>query len=310
MINKAVTVSGPGGPEVVGVADLPAREPGPGEVRIRVAAAAVNPTDVATVRGGLLGDLPTPWVPGMDAAGHIEAIGPDVDRFAVGDAVMAACLPGRPEGGAQQTLLVVPAASVVAIPEGATLEEAATLPMNGLTAILALDLLDLPAGATLAITGAAGLVGYLAAVLGAERGLRVIGDAAPADEVVLRAAGAEIVRRSDDFAAAVRAVVPEGVDAVLDTALLHERALGAIRDGGQIAVMRLWPGPAERDIEIRKVLVHERIEDTAGLELLRELASRGRIRLRVAATYAPEQAAEAQERHEAGGVRGRLVLTF
>jgi NADPH:quinone reductase-like Zn-dependent oxidoreductase len=311
MENKAVGINGAGGPEMVAVIDRETREPGPGEVLIRVRAAAISPTDVATVRGGLLGDLPTPWTPGMDAAGHVEAVGPGVERLAVGDAVMATCFPGRPEGGAQQNLLIVPEAGAVPIPEDSTLEEASTLPMNGLTAILALDMLDLPKGGTLAITGAAGLVGYLATAIAKERGLRVIAQAKPEDEDALRAAGAEtIVPRSADFSAAVREVVPDGVDAVLDTALLHEDALGAIRDGGQIAVMRLWGGPTERDIEIQKVLVNERLEDTAGLEYLRKLVADGRVQLRVADTYPPERAAEAQERMLEGGIRGRLVLTF
>jgi NADPH:quinone reductase-like Zn-dependent oxidoreductase len=311
MENKAVGIKGAGGPEMVEVVDAPTREPGPGEVLIRVSAAAISPTDVATVRGGLLGDLPTPWIPGMDAAGKVEAAGAGVERLSVGDAVMATCFPGRPDGGAQQTLLVVPEASATAIPEGSSLEEASTLPMNGLTAILALDMLDLPEGGTLAITGAAGLVGYFATVIAKERGIRVIAEAKPEDEAALSAAGAEsFVPRGGDFAAAVREIVPDGVDAVLDTALLHEDVLGAIRDGGQIAVMRLWGGSADRDIAIRKVLVNERLEDTASLEYLRGLVASGRIDLRVADTYSPEQAAEAQERMLAGGIRGRLVLTF
>ena len=82
----------------------------------------------------------------MDAAGTIESVGPGVDRLAVGDRVMAAVTPRRPEGGAQAELLVVPAASVVPIPDGASLEQAATLPMNGLTAMRGLELLALRRG--------------------------------------------------------------------------------------------------------------------------------------------------------------------
>ena len=118
---RAVVITEPGDPDVLEVADRPAREPGAGEVRIAVKAAAVNPTDIGLRQRGGGPDLPAPWVPGMDAAGVVESVGPDVDRLAVGDEVMAAVSPRRPEGGAQQELLVVPAASVVPIPDGATL---------------------------------------------------------------------------------------------------------------------------------------------------------------------------------------------
>jgi NADPH:quinone reductase len=224
---------------------------------------------------------------------------------------MAVVTPRRPDGGAQVELLTVPEASVVRVPDGASLEQASTLPMNGLTAILGLDMLDLPQGATLAVTGAAGLLGTYVVILAKERGLRVIADAKPEDEAAVRTAGAdEVVPRSDDFSGAVRAVAPDGVDAVYDCALLHEDCLGAIRDGGQIAVVRGWGGPTDRDIAIQKVMVMERLEDTDGLELLRRLASEGRIPLRVAGTYPPAQAGEAQAKMDAGGVRGRLLITF
>jgi NADPH2:quinone reductase len=129
---RAVGITAAGGPEVLEVINRPEREPGAGEVRIAVRAAAVNPTDIGMRQVGA-GKLPAPWTPGMDAAGVIESVGPEVGRLTVGQEVMAAVTPRRPEGGAQVELLVVPAASVVAIPTGATLEQASTLPMNGLT---------------------------------------------------------------------------------------------------------------------------------------------------------------------------------
>ena len=105
----------------------------------------MNPTDCG-LRARGIDDLPPPWTPGMDAAGTIESVGPGVTRLAVGDRVMATVMPRRADGGAQAELLVVPAASVVAVPEGASLAEAATLPMNGLTAMRGLELLDLEGG--------------------------------------------------------------------------------------------------------------------------------------------------------------------
>jgi NADPH:quinone reductase-like Zn-dependent oxidoreductase len=225
---------------------------------------------------------------------------------------MAAVSPRRPEGGAQAQLLVVPAASVVRIPDGADLGQAATLPMNGLTAMIGLDVLALSEGDTLAVSGGAGLLGSYVIGLARERGLRVIADAKPEDEELVRAFGANIVvARSDDFPRAVRDVAPEGVAAVYDTALLNRAALGAIRDGGGLAVVRGWDdGDAGRGIGIVAVMVATALQRTDWLEHLRALASDGRLALRVAGRYTPEQAADAHRVMEAGGLRGRALIVF
>lgn len=293
------------------VVERPVREPGPGEVRLAVGAAAVNPTDIVLRERGAE-DLEPPWVPGMDAAGTVESVGDGVGRFVAGDAVMAALSPRRPEAGAQAELLVVPAASVVAIPDGATMEQASTLPMNGLTALLALKLLDLREGQTLAVSGGAGLLASYAIPLAKARGLRVLADATPEDEALVRSFGADVVLpRGDGFPAAVREQAPGGADGFLDTALLGRSAFPAIRDGGAIAVVRGWKdGEAERGIEIRQVWVGTVLERTDWLEQLRELASQGTLQLRVAATYPPEGAADAHRLMEAGGLRGRAVIVF
>ena len=308
---RAVGIPEAGGPEVLAVIDRPVREPAEGEVRIAVAAAAVNPTDIGLRAMGVDGIDP-PWTPGMDASGTIESVGPGVDRVAVGDEVMAAVSPRRPEGGAQAALLVVPAASVVRIPDGATLEEAATLPMNGLTAMRGLELLDLADGDTLAVAGGAGLLASYVIGLAHERGLRVIADAKAGEEELVRGFGADaVVARSDDFAGAVRGVEPDGVAGVYDTALLNDAAFGAIRDGGGLVVVRGWQGgEAPRGIQVHPVFVREVLERTEWLDELRRLASEGRLQLRVAARFAPEDAAEAHRLMDAGGLRGRALITF
>jgi NADPH2:quinone reductase len=132
--------------------------------------------------------------------------------------------------------VVAPAASVVAIPAGAGLEQAATLPMNGLTALRGLEMLGLAAGDTLAVTGAAGLLGASVIRLAREQGRRVIADAAPADEDLVRSVAPDvIVSRSDDFAAAVRAVVPGGVAGVRRAYRAPGRGAFAARTGGRSA---------------------------------------------------------------------------
>ena len=309
---RAVVITEPGGLEVLGVADRAVRDAGPDEVRIAVRAAAVNPTDIGLRERGAGDGSPPPWVPGMDAAGVIESVGEGVDRLSVGEQVMAAVSPRRPEGGAQAELVVIPAASVVPIPDGVTLQQAATLPMNGLTAHRGLQLLGLGAGQTLAVSGGAGLLASYVIALAKVRGLRVIADARPADQELVRSFGADVVvPRGEGFSAAVREAAAGGVDGLFDTALLGRAAFPAIRDGGAMAVVRGWDeSTPERGIEIRQIAVVSVLERTDWLQELRELASDGRIAPRVAGEYAPEQAAEAQRLMAAGGLRGRAVIVL
>jgi NADPH:quinone reductase-like Zn-dependent oxidoreductase len=313
---RAIGIPRFGGPEVLEVVDRESREPRAGEVRIRVAAAAVNPTDITTRDGTAAAayrDVPFPIVPGMDAAGTVDAVGPGVSRLAVGEEVMAAVLPRRPgpDGGAQAELIVVPEASAVPLPEGATLLQAATLPMNGLTATHALDLLSVPAGGTLLITGGAGHLSALTIPLAKERGLRVLADARADEHALVAGYGADdVLERGDGLAERVRRLVPDGVDAVLDAAVLGAEIYPAVRDGGGYAAVRGFRGETERGIVPHAVWVAERLEDTDALLHLRELAGAGRLPLTVAGTLPPEDAAEAHRRMEAGGVRGRLLIVF
>jgi NADPH:quinone reductase len=311
---RAVGVTEFGGPEALHVVELPEPQAGPGEVRIRVRAAAVNPTDTlirSGARARQLKDIPPPYVPGMDVAGVLDQIGQGVATdLRAGDRVMAIVVPFASHG-AYSELVVVPAESVARVPAGATDAEAATLPMNGLTVRLALDVLDLQPGQTLAVTGAAGAVGGYAVQLGKAAGLRVIADAGPGDEQLVKKLGADvIVPRGDDFGARVRAVAPQGADAVIDGALLDHLAIPAVRDGGRVATVRGFQGTEERGTICHPVLVRSYAREGAKLDELRQQAEGGQLTLRVAATLPAEQAAEAHRRLEAGGVRGRLVLEF
>ena len=118
-------------------------------------------------------------------------------------------------------------------------------------------------------------------------------------------------RAASGLTAAVRALAPDGVDAMFDCALLGIGAFDAVRDGGQVAVVRGWDSSdAGRGIEIREVWVRDVLERTEWLEDLRALASDGRLSLRVAGQYPPERAAEAQRAMDAGGLRGRALIIF
>jgi len=311
LTGKAITYRAPGGYEVIEISERTVRAPREGEVRISVKAAAVNPTDIGLRERGIPGQSWT-VVPGMDAAGIVESVGPGVRRMQAGQRVMAAVMPRRAEGGAQAEHILVPEASVVLIPDGASLAQASTLPMNGLTALRALELAGLAKGQFLAVSGGAGLLAHYAIVLAKRQGYTVIADAKADEADLVRSYGANVViERGSAFAAAIRREVPDGVHALLDTALLAESSFGAIRDGGIYVPVRGWGGePAERGIRILPVLVSEVLERTEWLELLRGLAAAGDITLRVTGEYAPARVADAQRALAAGGLRGRAVITF
>ena len=303
-----------GGPEALQVVDLPEVDAGPGEVRMRVHAAAVNPTDTYVRNGDRAEALrrdPPPYIPGMDAAGVIDEIGAGVETgLVVGDAVMAMVVPSGSHGAYRESI-VLAADAVARAPAGASHAEAATLPMNGLTARRTLDQLALRPGQTVAVTGAAGCYGGYVVQLAKADGLRVIGDASPADTALVRDLGADIVvPRGDDIAAQIRAVAPEGVDGLADGAVQNELAVGAVRDGGAFASVRGWRGTGEREIAFHRTMVTRYDRRVDLLDRLREQTEAGQISLRVAATYAPEQAWEAHRRLEAGGTRGRCVIVF
>jgi NADPH2:quinone reductase len=160
---RAVGVLEYGGPDALCLLELPDPETGSGAVRIRVHAAAVNPTDTLA-RNGARAEAqraasPPPYVPGMDAAGVVEEIGEGVRTdLKPGDHVMAIVVPVGAHG-AYSERVVVPVESVARVPAGRSAVEACTLPMNGLTACQALDALELEAGDTIAVTGAAGAFG-------------------------------------------------------------------------------------------------------------------------------------------------------
>lgn len=196
---RAVVVTEYGGPQVLQQVDTEEPHAGPGRLRIRVYAATVNPAD-ALLRIGDIDDalrasaLSPPYRPGMEVAGLVDEIGPGTSTgVRVGDRVMAIIMPIDDSGGAYAEYVVVDVDQVVVAPAGSSHAEAATLPMNGLTARRALDVLDLAPGETVAVTGAAGAVGGYAVQLAKADGLRVVADAAPADEQL-----AESARRRRD----------------------------------------------------------------------------------------------------------------
>ncbi|MDT7678666.1 MAG: hypothetical protein QOD82_6568 [Pseudonocardiales bacterium] len=316
---RAVVVRTYGGPEALEIEELPLPVPGPGQIRIRVRAAAVNPVDVFVRSGiaalaGMLPDRAGVGI-GWDVAGEVDAVGPALvaaassagAAFAVGDRVVG--LSDRldvPTAG-YADYLVLDADSVAAAPRDVSFEAAATLPLNGLTAAQALAGLGLRAGRTLLVTGAAGAVGGYAVELAVAAGLRVVAAASERDRELVLGFGAELfVPREAELGAAVRALVPGGVDGVLDAATIGVRAHDALRGGGSFAsVTGPATPPALRGTRVHTVFVRA---DGRQLAELVALVEAGTLTLRVAETFPLEKAASAHHRFAEGAVRGRLVL--
>ena len=311
---RAVGLTVHGGPEVLEVVDLPEIHAGLGQVRLRVHAATINPTDVMTRNGSRAEQQkadPPPYVPGMDVAGIVDEVGADVSTgVKIGDTVMGMVVTKGSHGGYREQI-VLDAKSVVLAPAGKSHAEAATLPMNGLTARRSLDLLGLSPGQIVAVTGAAGCYGGYVIQIAKADDLTVVADASEADEELVKSLGADIiVRRGEEMADRIREHFPDGVDGLADGAVLKELAIPAVRDGGAFTSVRGYQGDGQRNITFTTTFVREYDGEFEKLDRLRQLAEKGAITLRVAKTYAPDQAPEAHRRLEAGGTRGRLVIDF
>ncbi|MES9519003.1 NADP-dependent oxidoreductase [Streptomyces capoamus] len=293
---RAAVVRSFGGPEAVEIAEVAVPEPGARQVRIKVAAGALNPVD-AGVRAGFFGGAGKTLGLGWDVAGTVDAVG-SAAAWQIGDPVVALVAGVAAPLGAHAEYVVVATDAAAKAPATVDAVHAGTLPLNGLTALQALGLLDLAPGQSLLVTGAAGAVGGFAVQLAAHRGIEVTGQARAGDEELVRSLGAA------RFTA--EGVEPGSVDAVLDAAVLGGAALEWVRDGGAYVGVR--PGAFPEPVRGVRTGAVEVAADGAGLAELVRLVDEGVLTLRVAETYALAEAAEAHTRLAAGGVRGRLVL--
>ena len=298
---RTAVVRNPAGPDSIEIIDVPVVEPGPGEVRVRIAAAPVNPVDLA-VAGGLFHDMGLVDQPertglGWDLAGTIVATGSGVD-LAVGTRVAGLVDGFDRDFGTYAEQLVVQAAALAVVPDGLDLVAASTVPLNGLAAAQIVDLLgDAPNDANrLLVTGAAGAVGAYVASLAQDHGWQVTGLARAEDETFVRGLGADFTTHAEP-----------GWDAVADAAVLQERGLALVRDGGAFVGVQPSAEPAtERGITVDAVVTHP---DGPRLgELLTRTAS-GELPTRVHAVVPLDQVADVHRAVAKGGVRGRYVLT-
>lgn len=297
---RTAVVRKPEGPDSIEIIDVPIVEPGPGEVRIKVAAAPVNPVDLAVAAGVFHGmglvNQPERTGLGWDFAGTVVAVGPGVD-LTVGTRVAGVVNGFDRDFGTYAELLVVAAADLAVVPDGLDLVAASTLPLNAVTGAQIVDLLgDAPADRNrLLVTGAAGAVGAYAAALARDRGWHVTGLARAQDEEFVRSLGVDF---TTDAA--------PGWDAVADGAVMQEQGVALVRDGGLFVGVQPSAHPAaERGITIAVVLSQP---DGAVLGELLARTAAGELPARVHAVVPLDQVAEAHRAVAKGGLRGRYVL--
>ncbi|WP_405061632.1 NADP-dependent oxidoreductase [Kribbella sp. NBC_01505] len=300
---QAVVYEEFGGPEVLQVREFDEPHAGPGEVRIAVRAAGVNPFDFKVRRGYMQPNLPAalPAVPGYEVAGVVDEVGEGVTDFVVGDEVV-----GWSKTGGYAAHAV--AGAIAKKPAEVSFEEAVTLPVAGETSVRALRELGLKEGETLLVHGAAGGVGVVGVQLAVALGATVIGTASEANHEYLRSLGVIPVLYGEGLVDRVRAVAPQGIDAVYDVA-----GKGALPDsielrGGTDRVLTVAdPTAADHGIPF-SMGTGDPVEQAADLRAQLQLAAEGKLQLKVAETFALTDVVKAVEISEGGHVSGKLVL--
>lgn len=305
---KAISYSRYGGPEVLEYGERPEPKVGPDSVLVKVRAAAVNPVDWKAREGYVdsLFEPVFPVVPGWDVSGVVVQPGIAVTEFAVGDEVMGYVREDLLCRGTFAEYVAAPLRTLARKPLSLSFEQAAGLPLAGLTAYQVLHhALKVQEGDTVLVHAAAGGVGSLAVQLAKHAGARVIGTASERNHDHLRELGAEPVTYGDGLADRVRALAPEGVDAVFDT--IGGAALSAsaqvLAPEGRLASI------ADREVLSLGGHYWWVRPDAADLAALGELAEQGVVTVHVDRTFPLEKTAEAHALNAEGRTRGKIVVT-
>jgi NADPH:quinone reductase-like Zn-dependent oxidoreductase len=313
-MSEAVVASAYGGPEVLSTIDESVPEPGPGQVKIAVRAAGVNPIDYKVYSGAFGADPANlPLRLGNEAAGVVTAVGADATGPAgsirVGDEVIA-----YRASGAYAAELLVPASSVVPKPAGLSWEQAGALMAVGVTAVHVLEAIGVRAGESVLIHGAAGGVGLMAVQLAVARGATVLGTASGAKHDLLRELGAIPITYGPGLADRVRVAAPEGVDAAADLVGTDEAvdvSLELVPDRSRIATIASFAYGAKAGIKLLGggpgADPGTDIRASARLQLTED-AEAGRLRVLIAARYPLHEAAAAHRAIMTGHTSGKIVL--
>ena len=279
---------------------------GPDSVLVKVFAAGINPVDYKVREGYLQQLMPAffPVVPGWDVAGVVVSVGLDTPEFAVGDEILAYARKDFVQGGTLAELVEVPVRTAAHKPAGLSFEEAAALPLTGLTALQTVRRSGLGAGSTVLIHGASGGVGSFASQLAVLAGARVVGTASEANHDYLRTLGTEPVAYGDGLIAAARALAPDGFDVILD--YIGGQAIDTVPD-------LLRPGGAVVSIADGRVtglggLYAWARPSTSDLAELAALAASGQLKVTVSEVFDLDDAAAAYAALEGGHTRGKIVV--
>ncbi|PJK21309.1 NADP-dependent oxidoreductase [Mycolicibacterium goodii] len=293
-----------GGPDVLTVVDTAPPTPGPGQVRLRVRAAGLNPIDWKIVAGFMRDVMPIdlPAGVGSDVAGIVDAVGPGVTEWVVGDEVL-----GRSATGAFAEYALAAASELIGKPDGIGWEVAASLAGAGGTAHAVLEELGLKTGETLLIHAAAGGVGTFAVQLARARGANVIGTASESNHDYLRSIGATPVRYGDGLLERVRAAAPHGVDAVLDASGRGEIPLSIELTGNPQRVLTLVAfDQADTGIQVHAGGAGPSL--SKALDDIVALITDGRLQVSITGAYPLEQAAAALDASRTGHATGKIVV--
>ncbi|WP_405798879.1 NADP-dependent oxidoreductase [Streptomyces longwoodensis] len=308
---KAVRFHEYGGPDVLVHEDVEQPVPGPGQVRVRVAATSFNPVDGNIRAGFMQGPIPVvlPHTPGIDLAGTVDALGEGVEGLAVGDDVVGFLPMDGP--GAAAEYAIAPAEVLTPAPKSVPLADAAALPLVGLTAHQALfEHGGLAAGQRVLVNGAGGAVGGYAVQLAKNAGAHVIATASPRSGDAVRSAGADEV--VDHTTTGLTAAVTEPVDLALNLAPVDPAELAAllslVKPGGVLVNTTVWmPAPSDEERDVRGIDLFVR-SDAGRLAELVASVDRGELRVDVAERVPLAELPALHARAAEGAVHGKVVV--
>lgn len=303
---KAIALNKYGGPDDLELTDLPEPRLGPDSVLVRVKAAGVNPVDWKVGAGHLdpVLDAHFPLVPGWDVAGVVERTGPDAGEFSPGDEVIGYVRKDWAQNGTYAELVAAPVRTLARKPAALDWNQAAGLPLAGLTAYQSLERLSVGEGQTVLVHAAAGGVGSLAVQIAAARGARVIGTASERNHDFLRTLGAEPVVYGEGLADRVRELAPDGVDAAFDFVGgdAVDVSQQVLRDRSRVLSI------VDHDVAAKGghyLFVRPVPEDLAALA---DLADAGKLTVEVDRVVPLAETAEAWRHNQSGRTRGKVVI--
>lgn len=301
-----------GGPEKVQVRTVDIPEIKEGEVLVRIKAAGVNPVDYMVREGYLKDFLPYsfPVIPGWDIAGVVEGRGFSARRFKIGNEVYAYARRPVVQYGTFAEYIVLPESYLARKPESISWEEAAGIPLVGLTAYQSLyDAGNLQEGQTVLILGASGGVGSLGIQLAKIKGARVIGVASQQNHAFMKELGADetLDYNSSNFGEAVKAAAPDGVDLIFDCASGEtlKQSLPALKPSGKLVSILNQGEDLDPGIDFTYVFVEP---NSNQLEHLRQLTDTGQLKVHISGTYPLDKAAEALKQIQTSHTTGKIVV--